>query len=327
MKKLYFIVNPAARNGFCLEIWKKVEKELQNRNVDYQSYFTEFSGHAKEIAAQISKEVPKENKIVIAVGGDGTVHEIINGIINFPHIAFGFIPGGSGNDFSRGFCIPSKPDAALAAILKLVNYDGFLTDVGKISQIDSSENYFINNMGAGLDALISYEVNKSRAKGFLNRLSLGRLVYAYFLLKKLATYKLTTLEVRIDGQEISFVDSWFITVSNQPFYGGGMKIAPAAIMNDGLFDITVVHRLSRIKMLFVFVSVFWGKHIYFKEVKTYKGKSISIRSSAPIFVHADGEHIGCTPLEIELLEGALRVVTSMETQIDNLKGREMNEFQ
>ena len=89
-----------------------------------------------------------------------------------------------------------------------------------------------------------------------------------------------------------------------------MKIAPEAIPTDGLLDITVVHNLSRIKLLLVFISVFWGKHIHFEEVKSFKGKEISIQSSEPVYAHADGEHIGSSPLKTSILPKALSVTLS-----------------
>jgi diacylglycerol kinase family enzyme len=152
------------------------------------------------------------------------------------------------------------------------------------------------------------------------------MVYVYFLLKKLFTYKTSTIDLSIDGGKHIFEQTWFVTVSNQPFYGGGMKIAPAAEPDDGLFDITIVQRLSRWKLLLVFVSVFWGKHIYFKEVKTYRGRDVSIHSQVKLFVHADGEHIGFTPLDINLQASALQVLTRRKRAEEvELKERDSND--
>ena len=318
MKKIYFIVNPAAGNGQCLKTWKLLEGILSKKNISYLAIFTEYPGHAKELAWQIASKSHSEEMILVAVGGDGTVHEMINGLIHFPDFNFGFIPGGSGNDFSRGFLIPSNPAEAAEMIIRLSSEPGVLIDVGKITM--DEEYFFINNMGVGFDALISYEVNRSKAKRILNKLSLGRLVYVYFLLKKLAGYKRGNIQLEMEGKHYIFEDAWFVSVSNQPYYGGGMKIAPNASTVDGLFDITAVHKISKIKLLLVFISVFYGKHIYFKGVRTFRGKKVSIRSSIPLFVHADGEHIGQTPLTIELLPGAIRVLTkASETKDENLK--------
>lgn len=326
MKQIYFIINPKARNGYSLKIWKKVESKLLADKIPYLAFFTEYPGHAKKLSAQIAGSNQQE-KLVIAVGGDGTIHEVMNGMVKYSHITLGFIPGGSGNDFSRGFLIPTDPEEALKVILRLMNHEATLIDIGKVTMKDQSEHYFINNMGAGFDALVSHEVNQSRMKAFLNKLGLGRLVYVYFLLKKLFTYQCSTIDLLIDGKKHIFEDTWFVTVSNQPFYGGGMKIAPEALPDDGKLDITVVCQLSRLKLLLVFISVFWGKHIHFKEVKTFKGVTASIHSSSALFVHADGETIGFTPLDLQIVAKNLHVLTRLKCNGEsNLKVRGWNDI-
>ncbi|MEH7353691.1 diacylglycerol kinase family protein [Neobacillus drentensis] len=326
MKHIYFIVNPKARNGYCLKIWEGIESQLKIEQISYLAFFTEYPGHAKKLASQIALH-NQEQKLIIAVGGDGTMHEMINGIINDKRITLGFIPGGSGNDFSRGFQIPTDHLQALKVILRLMKQESLPIDIGKVKMDDGKEHFFINNMGVGFDAIISHEVNQSRMKALLNKFSLGRLVYVYFLLKKLFTYKTTTINLSIDGKKHIFEQTWFVTVSNQAYYGGGMKIAPHAEPDDGLFDITVVHQLSRLKLLLVFISVFWGKHIHFKEVKTFKGRVISIQSPNSLYVHADGENIGFTPLSIHLKPRALGVLTRRRRKEEiDLKGRDSNDF-
>ncbi|WHX99653.1 diacylglycerol kinase family protein [Neobacillus sp. DY30] len=323
MKQTYFIINPKARNGYCLDVWKKVETKLLTDKIPYLAFFTEYQGHAMKIAAQIAAK-NNEQKVIIAVGGDGTISEVVNGIAGYTNITLGFVPGGSGNDFSRGFQIPADPEEALKLILRLIKEEAAIIDIGKISMKDNSQHYFINNMGAGFDALISYEVNHSTIKAWLNKLSLGRLVYVYFLLKKLFSYKCSTIDLSIDGKKHILEQTWFVTVSNQPYYGGGMMIAPAAVSNDGLLDITVVHQLSKLKLLLVFISVFWGKHIQFKEVKTFKGRMISIQSSSSLYVHADGEDIGYTPLNIHVQTKSLKVLTRVSNIRETvLKEREL----
>ena len=326
MEQIYFIINPKARNGYCVEIWKKIELQLKVEKISYLAFFTEYPNHAQILARQIASKNHHE-KLVVAVGGDGTMHEVINGLVKYKNITLGFIPGGSGNDFSRGFQIPSDPVEALKVLLRLSKREGQWIDIGKIAMGNQQEHFFINNMGAGFDALISHEVNQSQMKVLLNKLSLGRLVYVYFLIKKLVTYKFTSIDLSIDGNKHIFEQTWFVTVSNQPFYGGGMKIAPRAEPDDGLFDITVVQQLSRLKLLLVFISVFWGKHVHFKEVKTFTGTEISIQSDSPIYVHADGEQIGFTPLNIHLQPKALQVITRRSYKGDaDLKERDANDF-
>jgi diacylglycerol kinase (ATP) len=313
MEKIYFIVNPNAKNGSCREIWRNIEKELSGLDIPYLAFFTEYPGHAKELAESLARKAEGRPAVIAAVGGDGTLHEVVNGAAAYSNITVGFIPGGSGNDFSRGFQIPKKPVDALRLIVEK-NSTAMKIDIGKIQHNKLSETHFMNNMGVGFDAAVAKDSNESQMKVLLNRFSLGRLVYVYILVKKLLTFRTFPIEVTIDGKVFKYSNAWFVTVSNQPYYGGGMKIAPAALPDDGILDITVVHRISRWKLLLVFISVFWGKHTKFREVEQFTGKSITIASPGEVLAHADGEAIGHTPLKIQACPKALKILSRKNNQ-------------
>jgi len=291
MKLIYFIVNPKAGNGKCRHIWKAVDERLAGFGISYEVFFTEYPGHGAVLARIAVESAAGRQAVIAAVGGDGTAHEVLNGIGDKKNISFAFIPGGSGNDFSRGFHLPPRANDALVEMLGLVEAEPAYVDCGSIS-INGGSRFFINSAGIGFDALVSKKANESGMKGFFNRLSLGKLVYVFILLKELFTYKRSTIELTIDGRRHVFEKVWFVTVSNQPYYGGGMIISPEALPTDGELDITVVHKLSKIRLLLVFMSVFEGKHIYFKEVRTFKGKEITFISSPLLHIHADGEYLG-----------------------------------
>jgi len=298
MEQMDFIVNLQARNGRCRKVWKQIEQQLTERQIPFRVSFTEYSGHAVELTRLIAQNEPEEVKTIVAVGGDGTLHEVVNGAVGFSNITIGFIPGGSGNDFSRGFGIPKNPNKALEFILQ--GKSKAVVDIGKIYR-QNEDHYFINNLGVGFDASISKDANQSKLKAKLNLLSLGSLAYAFIVIKRLFTYECTNMQINIDGQESSFEQVWFATVANQIYFGGGMKIAPNASAADGLLDIIIVHNLSRWKLLFVFISVFWGGHTGFNEVYMVKGKTVSIETEKPVYVHADGEIIGKTPINIQVV--------------------------
>ncbi|MEH7390093.1 diacylglycerol/lipid kinase family protein [Bacillus sp. JJ1474] len=324
MKNIYFIINPQAKNGYCQKVWRKLERTLLEQKIPYMAFFTEYRGHAKDIVRSIAVKSEGSQVTIIAVGGDGTMHEVINGAANFHHVHVSFIPGGSGNDFSRGFNISKNPAKALNTLLQQLEQENTVcVDIGKMTIENNRELYFINNMGAGFDALISKEVNQSKIKGVFNRLSLGKFVYVYFLLKNLFTYKKTQIDLKIDGSEYSFPSAWFVTVSNQPYYGGGMKISPDASPFDGKLNITVVHNLSRIKLLLIFITVFWGGHTGFKEVSFLTGRSIQIKSDSHLHVHADGEEIGLTPAIVTACRKKLPVVSNCSL---NEKEVSINDF-
>jgi diacylglycerol kinase (ATP) len=308
MKILFFIVNIAASNGKSLKVWKKTVQELEERRVNYRSFNTKYPGHATELAKQIAKMYEDKVAGVICVGGDGTMNEVVNGLIDHPEIKIGYIPAGTGNDFSRGYSIPKSPEDALKLILKRMNKPIRKYDVGKASFEQSKKTRsFVNSLGIGFDAEVSKVANESKIKKYLNQLGLGFLSYVVALLKILFTYELTNVTITIDGNIYRYHNVWFVTISNQSYYGGGMKISPNARPNDGILNITVVHNLSRLKLLAVFVSVFFGKHVLFKEVSLHTGEMIKVESEKPLLIHADGEQIAKTPVTVSIEKSRMRI--------------------
>ncbi|WP_433751296.1 diacylglycerol/lipid kinase family protein [Falsibacillus pallidus] len=297
MAALHFIVNPQAKNGYSLKIWNELKRELQS--TPHSIHFTESPKHATELVYEIAR-MTEGRAVITAVGGDGTVNEVINGAVGYEGMKVAYIPAGSGNDFARGYSLPNNPRASLKRILASLEEEGMELDAGSFHTSEYPKGHFVNSIGAGFDAQITVKANQSNLKKWLNKLSLGKLIYAFYLIKELLTYKPGPAVINIDGEEFHFPRMWFITVSNHPYYGGGMKISPAAKPDDGLFNITVLNGLPKWKLLTVFISVFWGGHIRFKEVKTFEGKNITIKSKSAIPVHADGEYIGKTPVHIEI---------------------------
>jgi len=301
---LYFIVNPAAKNGRSATVWERVQHMLEQEGVSYEVHWTKKAGDGKRIARLIA-ERNAEPLVLIAVGGDGTVYEVVNGASLFPHVVIGYIPAGTGNDFARGFGMPRRPEQALQRLLTGKVASG---DLGRFVSSDVRDGVFVNSIGCGFDAHIAREVNRSKWKGRLNRLGLGTLVYVFYLVKELFRYQPTDLDICIDGQTYSFQQAWVATVSNHPYYGGGMRIAPSARADDGLLHVTVVSRLTRWKLLSVFLTVFWGGHVRMKEVSVFAGRNVRIRPAAPVPVHADGEEAGRGEVSAWIESGGLRVI-------------------
>lgn len=304
---LLFIVNPAAKNGKAIKVWRKLEKNLLKQSVEYKVYFTKGQKDAVQYVKSYLENT-KEPVTFVAVGGDGTIHEVINGIYTFQHGIIGYIPAGSGNDFGRGFPIPSNPMKWFSSKeihkLKKKWFDLGVFNGGRGSGV------FINNLGMGFDAKVATQVNRSKVKHFLNRLSLGKLAYVYFLIKELFLFKPGTLTVKVDGKTEQFHRAWFATVCNQPYFGGGMKLSPESKPDDGELEVVVVHNISRYKILFLFMTVFWGGHTKLKEVAILKGKDIRIEGEKGLPVHADGEYIGEGPIQISANRGSVPIIVN-----------------
>lgn len=283
--KLLFIINEKAGDGAAKRKWQKFKTKL---SVPYKIEFTEYPCHATEIVKLYGNK-ERYPLLVIAIGGDGTIHEVLQSAIDFPHIIVGAIAAGSGNDFGRGF----------ENFNTVEEIEGFMQqpitetkmDIG-ILEIEDEKKYFMNSAGFGFDATISKLVNHSNAKKLLNKFGLGKLSYIYFLIKTLFSYNRFTLTLIHNGKEQIFRHVWFVVASNQPYYGGGMKISPKSIPNDGLIELTIVNEVSRLKLLFLFVTVFFGQHTKIKAVKQFTASNFEIIMDDHIIAHTDGEYAG-----------------------------------
>ncbi|MBS7345804.1 MAG: YegS/Rv2252/BmrU family lipid kinase [Caryophanon sp.] len=268
--QLAFIVNETAGQG--KQVWAQLAQTL---TIPYSVHKTRCPQHATEIVTQLARDA--DALCVIAVGGDGTIHEVLQGAIHYPHVIVGACRAGSGNDFARTFSTFSSA----ADIERWYAQQRTTThDVGSWD-----ERIFMNNAGIGFDAYVVQLANMSTLKKKLNRLSLGKLSYVYFLIKGLMTYN--TFSVDINGVQYDRV--WFVTISNQPYFGGGMKIAPHSKTDDGMLECTIVHRLSRLKLLSVFMTVFWGGHTRFREVTQLQDETFSLHVREALPCHVDGE--------------------------------------
>lgn len=301
MGKYYFIVNQNAGGGRGKKVWSITESELTKKGSDYQVFFTEYPGHGTELTRKIAETNPTNIEAVIALGGDGTMHEVANGLKNHPEIPVGFIAAGSGNDFSRGFHVPTKTLWALEHILTYKKDNSKQYDVGNFHSKDY-EGIFTSSIGIGFDALIADVTNKAVYKRLLNKIRLGFLAYVITLLRLLFTFKPFDTRFILDGKEYLFDKTWLIAISNISYYGGGMKINPTASPDDGILNVCVVNNLSRWKLLLLFLTVFNGKHIRIKEVTIFTGKKILVDTSRPVPFHTDGEVNGKTPVSVKVEE-------------------------
>ncbi|RNF40796.1 diacylglycerol/lipid kinase family protein [Planococcus salinus] len=283
--KIAFIINPEAGNGKSVKKWRAFEKTI---HFPYEKTVTRYPGHAIEIAESYRRR--KEEWLLIGFGGDGTLREIIAGAAGSGQLIIGFIAAGSGNDFARGFQVFRNADE----IVGFLNDPKFRKeDLGEFSNGQSFR--FVSSSGIGFDAEISVLVNRSPMKKWLNTIRLGKLVYLIYVIKTLIRFDKFRLIVEESGTTSCYNDVWFATVNNQPYFGGGMKISPQSKTNDGLLELTVVHQISRLKLLFVFGTVFTGKHTRFKEVIQFSGNAFRLNTEKEVFRHVDGDFAGKTP--------------------------------
>ena len=286
--KFYLTVNPHGGTKSGPEILKKVKPLFDNSNIELNIIETMFKGHAKELAEQLDFS---DYDGLISIGGDGTLHEVVNGLMfrkdqnNFP---IGIIPGGSGNSFMRDLELTDPIEAANA----IINGNTKLIDVAKMN-INNITKYAINIIGWGLVTDIANKAEKYRWLG-TNR-------YTILSVLEVFTYKPRLAKLIIDNETIT--DKFtFVIACNTIHTGKGMKMAPNAILDDGKIDIIVVkHKASRLKMLSMLPTVFDGSHIKNPLVDYYKASSFSIIPELNEVLNIDGEIAGETPIDVTIL--------------------------
>lgn len=285
----HFIINPKSSSGKGIRYWWAVKKELDHREIPYTATFTRSAGHATEIAEEICSNNTGIKNIVI-LGGDGTVNEVINGIKSYKDILLGYIPSGSSNDLARSLKISKDPIKALDNILKPVRYE--YLDHGKMEfpNTDLSPRKFACSSGIGYDANVCYEVAISPLKKRLNKFGAGKFVYIAIAIKQLLTIKPVNGTVIVDDTKKDTYERILLVSSMiHKYEGGGLAMAPHADPTDGKLSVTLVHGLSRLKVILLLPTIFFGKHIYCKGVETFHCSTIEIKTDHDMAIHTDGE--------------------------------------
>lgn len=288
--KLLFIVNPTAGNGRGSRIARLLADAVKARDIHGVIRVTKRPGHGEELAAEAGAESWDG---IVAVGGDGTVHEAVNGLAG-SDVPLGIIPVGTGNDFARALGIPRQPLPALDVIT-----------AGHVRSVDLGEvngRRYVQVAGVGFDAQVAAAVTRyrSRLPGG------GALPYLWGILQHMATYKNQPLTLETDTDTIQR-DALMVAAGNTRNYAGGLMICPDAQLDDGLLDICLIGDLSHLERVSVLARVFSGGHTRHPKVSYGKLTRLNIDGPRNLLVQADGQIIGHLPAELRVLPLAGRV--------------------
>jgi diacylglycerol kinase (ATP) len=301
MEEVKLIVNPVAGGGTVGKHWPRIRRILEAEGLEFEASLSEGKGHAAELARQA---LNGGYKTVVALGGDGTVNEVINGLMaeGDNEVTLGIIPGEKGNDLARTLGIPF--DYA-AACRKLLAGKAVPLDLGRITYAHhggEGRHYFINAAGLGFDAEVVRRVTPR-----LRALSNPTVRYLSGLFLTLASYKNREARIAIEGEELR-ERVFSIVVCNGRYFGGGMEIAPQAEPDDGLFDVVVIGDFARWEILANLSRVYRGTHLSHPKVKLFRAKEVKVEAQEPMLLQADGELVGATPATFELIPRAIKVL-------------------
>ncbi len=275
--------------------------------------FTARPDHARHLIQELAEEGERN---FIVIGGDGTLHEVVNGVMfqdacASTDICLALFPIGTGNDWTRTHNYPKD----FAKVMRAITVgDTFLQDVGLCHYHENGQEqlrYFVNVAGCGFDAYVGDLLEKGSAKGLLSSFS-----YYYYLLKGLTTFERPLVHYKVSGvqhsEEKKEGDTKIFTMTAAicKYFGGGMKIAPEAIPDDGLLDITLVNDLSNLEIARVLPTLYSGKFMREEKIDYYQAKSASIQTEAPIRVQLDGELFGYGPFRFSLRPKAIRFIAA-----------------
>jgi len=300
--KSLFVVNPVAAGGKTAQVWPQIEKQLHSLGVDFEYRLTEAPGHATDLARE---GVAQGYEMVVAVGGDGTVNEVVNGLMapggTRAQATLGVVITGRGSDFARTIGVPSDYGEAC---VRLTGERTMTVDLGLVefqSEGERRTRYFVNVGGGGFDGEVAHRAN--RTPNFMG----GTIPYLTSLVTTLFAYRNKAVELTLDDQEPIRMVANSVVVANCQYFGGGMKVAPDADPNDGLFDVIVIGDIDKIEFLMTVPKVYDGTHITHPQVDTYRAKRVEVRSEEPLLLQVEGEVCGHTPLTFEIIPSALDI--------------------
>lgn len=288
---LNFIINPTAGKGKTLKIIDKIKEYCQKNNIEFKYYITDSINDATKITKKICIE---ETGDIVAVGGDGTVNAVLNGMSNFEKVRLGIIPYGTGNDFAKALKIPEKNYVKALEIIQ--KNEPIYTDFIELNHNMRVMN--ITGMGIDVDVLERYK----RAKVFK-----GKFGYYKALIISLFKFKWNKFEIKFDGGEFSKKTAMITAVCNGKFFGGGIQASPESDVADGLLNIIIVNKINRLRIPMALVSLMRGKILKKKYVEHVKCKAVEIKTDAKPIINVDGELIKSLEFKCNIVQGKLKI--------------------
>ncbi len=288
-RPLALLVNPSAGGGRAARVLPEVQDALRGLDLEFHTEITTDLEHACALAGAAARA----GEVAVTLSGDGLIGCVAGVLRDVPGSVLGVLPGGRGNDFARMLGIPRDLPAACAVLARGVEREVDLGDV--------EGRAFVGIASLGFDSDANRLANEAPKR-------LGKSVYAYAALRALAAWKPARFEIAVDGEPTRAFMGYSVAAANSRYYGGGMDIAPAAELDDGLLDVVLVGHVPKRRALLNMRKVFDGTHVDTPSVEVLRAPQLHVTSDRPFVVYADGDPIGQTPVKISVRPRALRVL-------------------
>lgn len=312
MLKRKVILNPASGNGKTGRLWSQMKHQLRENIGDFDVFFTRAIRDATVHTYQSLTRDGYEH--IIAIGGDGTLNEVINGFFMNdlpvrPGSVVSFIPSGTGSDIIRSLQIPEDYPTAITQLASRITASPRKIDIGKLSFIRLNNQpftmYFVNIASCGVSGIVVRHINRA---SFLKRLG-GRVAFFLAAAGALAQYNNVKVRMVIDNSIVREQNIRTVAIANGQYFGSGMNIAPYAQPDDGVFDVVIVGDVSRLESLWKLPQLYDGSHRNDPKVEIVRGKTITIEpiNQKTLYLDVDGEAPGKAPATFEILPRILPV--------------------
>ena len=296
-ERAVFLVNPASANGATGKRWPELAHRAGLLGLSGETLFSERPGHLIELARAA---VDGGARLVVAVGGDGTLNEVVNGIAG-RDVELATIPLGTGMDFVRTYRIPTKFDDAVRVAVAGTTRT---IDAGRVHFRtwggDDADRWFANVGSVGMSGAVAQRANgMSKAFG-------GKATFFYALTRVFLEWQNTEVTVTLDdGEHRGLMHD--VVVANGVWHGGGMKLAPGAAPDDGLFDVVLIGDIGKVDFLTTAPKIYKGRHVTHPKVDVLRSRRVEVDAAEPLPIEVEGEQIGTTPAVFEVVPGALRL--------------------
>ncbi|MFL5951680.1 MAG: diacylglycerol/lipid kinase family protein [Gaiellaceae bacterium] len=296
--KTLFLVNPASANGSTGRRWPEIARRAAAAGLDGDALFSTAPGELTELAR---RAVGDGAELLVVVGGDGSVNEVVNGIAPSESVELAVIARGTGWDFARSLALPRKIEDAAAVALRGRTRT---IDLGRVTYRawsgEERHAWFANVASAGMSGAIAQRANDTtKALG-------GKVSYVWATFAVFARWSNGEVTVGVDD-EVRVARMHDVVVANGAYFGGGMKITPQADAADGVFDVLLIGDLTKRDLLVTLPKTFRGSHLPHPKAELLRGRTVSVQAPEPLPIQLDGEQPGTTPVRFELVPHALRV--------------------